>query len=371
VTRGLYVADVEDGLCMAIRTLWDVGIQVDCGSNGGNKKGVAIASRGLLRIYGSLGSPNVFVLSHFHLDHYSGLFDASLKRRLVPFRISTVHYPRLPDFKERMEFFEALEAVSFRVFGAETGVMAYELLEAISRINGQGFEYEPLSAGDSIKANGSVFEVLWPPSEISKEEKILTKVRKALEDFHRAIEKDAETKRLYKRVRESGLYEKYLKRGTVRKAEETSEERLEKREPERKLPDIVKRANDSLRDAANHMCLAFFEDNRLLFFGDLEKHEIKKIVKELKSRDKTFFYVLVPPHHGTHWDDSLEEIRCFYSMSSCGRKLCSKVNPGLKKIAKRPLATCVNGDVTVPVFQRYAAWGQTPFALWEHLLRAR
>jgi hypothetical protein len=44
----------------------------------------------------------------------------------------------------------------------------------------------------------------------------------------------------------------------------------------RKLPEVVKKANGSLKRAANHMSLAFFEDNRLLFLGDTESYEIKK-----------------------------------------------------------------------------------------------
>jgi len=94
----------------------------------------------------------------------------------------------------------------------------------------------------------------------------------------------------------------------------------------------------------------------------LQKYDLLNSTRTFpKAFNKTRFCVLIAPHHGTHWDNSLGKIKCLYSISSCGRKLCSKVDPSLKKIAKRPLATYVNGDVIVSVFQEYAFWERTPF----------
>jgi len=72
--RGIYVADVGDGLCMAVRTLFGEIIHIDCGSQQGSKT----AFEGIMRIYNhfykhSVFKHSVFILSHFHIDHYRGL----------------------------------------------------------------------------------------------------------------------------------------------------------------------------------------------------------------------------------------------------------------------------------------------------------
>ena len=60
-------------------------------------------------------------------------------------------------------------------------------------------------------------------------------------------------------------------------------------------PEVVKEANESLRQAANHLSLALFEDNRLLFLGDTENFQIKQIAEDLKSKGRENFYIFITP----------------------------------------------------------------------------
>ncbi|MDH5733057.1 MAG: hypothetical protein OEY88_04660 [Candidatus Bathyarchaeota archaeon] len=346
--RGIYVADVGDGLCMAIRTISGDVVQIDCGS-----QEIKVASNGLKRIFNHFYGFDVFVLSHFHIDHYGGLLNSSIKFQRYPsFRVREVYYPRIPKFRERRQFLCKLFAMNMRVFGSETGVMEYDFLRAITRINrGISFWHQPVSKGDLININGSIFEIVWPPAVID-DDRTLADIRRALDDFNDALEKDETTRELYERVREEGVFEEYLgqqdEKNGFREYEGEYTHTIVRRKEKRELPEAVKKANKSLRKAANHLGLALFEDNRLLFLGDTEKSEIKQIVDGLKSRTRKDFLIFIPPHHGTHWHSSLGQMRCIYSIASNGKKLCSKMNPHFKEISEKSLATFVNGDIIIP-----------------------
>jgi len=346
--RAICVTDVKDGLCMAIRTLFGDTILIDCGS----QQGPCEALNGLRNLFEYFYSPDVFLLSHFHLDHYNGLLLAS-KYPPHPYRwkIREVYYPGIPEFKEKAEFMAALFAMNLKVFGSETGIMEYDFLMAISRINIDSFRYKPVFKGEKISINGSTFEVLWPPPTIEGA-KTLSVIKHALKYFKIAMEQDEELRQLHERVEKEGILEKYGKNGEIRepKKRENTDEIIKRNYTENKLPDIVIKANNSLRKAANHLSLSLFEDNRLLFLGDTEGFEIKQIVDYLKSINRKKFYVFVTPHHGTHWDNSLEEIGTIYAITSNGEKLSSKMVSNFKQTSKMSFATWVNGDIVVPVF---------------------
>ncbi|MBT0160815.1 hypothetical protein G4O51_12620 [Candidatus Bathyarchaeota archaeon A05DMB-2] len=349
--RGIYVADVGDGLCMAIHTISGRTAQIDCG--GQDEKA---AFSGFERILNYFHSLDTFILSHYHGDHYNGLLYAYVNRyRYPPLRIREVYHPRIPEFREKMKLLLYLFTMNLVVFGSETGVMAYDLLQTITRINnGVRPKHTPCSKGELIKISGSVFEVLWPPATIS-DDKTLHDITQALKDFEKALEEDEETRRLYDHVKEEGIFEDYFSEEDGRNERERYGENYAYGKCERrKLPEVVEKANKSLRKAANHLGLAFFEDNRILFLGDTEGFEIKQIIDELRTKGRENFYILVAPHHGTHWHKSLEQIGCIYSLSSSGRKLCSKFKPQLKEISQRSLATFVNGDILIPEWWRFS-----------------
>jgi beta-lactamase superfamily II metal-dependent hydrolase len=353
--REIYVADVGDGLCMAVRTLFGEIIYIDCGSHQGSET----AFDGFIKVYDHFYEPDVFILSHFHIDHYNGLLLASKNNfrkryyqyRYYPLKIRKVYYPHIPEFRDKEKFVMYLLTMNLKVFGSETGIMEYDFLRAISRINDGPFSYKPVSKGDIIDINGSTFEVLWPPKTIESGE-TLSVIERALKDFKEAMEKDEELKRLYERVSKEGVSEKYREEGKIEGSmeKENTDEYRDKNYRGRELPEIVEKANNSLREAANHLSLSLFEDNRLLFLGDTEGFEIKEIVDYLKSINRRKFYVFITPHHGTHWHDSLKEIETIYAITSNGDKLCSKMIPDFKEISKTSFSTWVNGNISVPIF---------------------
>ena len=360
--RGVYVADVGDGLCMAIFVMSGEVVQIDCG---GKKEESAF--NGLRRILNHFFRSDVFILSHFHVDHYNGLLYASVNRHVYyPFRVREVYYPRIPEFREKEKFLRYLFTMNLLVFGSETGLMAYDFLQTISRLNNSmPFWKRQLSKGDLIDVNGSIFEVLWPPAVID-DVKALSDIRRALEDFEKALQEDKETKQLHDYVKDEGIFRVYLEEGGERSEfEQRNYKSTYEKLKRRKLPQVVQDANKSLMKAANHLCLALFEDNRLLFLGDTEKSEIKQIVGDLISRRREKFFIFITPHHGTHWHNSLRRIRCVYSITSNGSKLCPKMKSQFKEISKRSFATFVNSDITIPVYPMRRFWQISPWWFYQ------
>lgn len=281
-----------------------------------------------------------------------GLVYGSLQAgRARSFPIETVYYPGIPKFQRNAEFYNALFTINARLLGDETGSMEYDFVKCASRISSRSVRSVPLFAGATVQHGSSSFEVLWPP-QVLTEKKALADVRRAIEDFEAALDADPMLRRLHERVLGEESFQQLSTRN-VRKniaRERTDRETSDVvRSPHerRGLSASTKRANKSLRDAANHLSLALCHDRSLVFFGDLEKPEIWQVVDELLKRSRTRFVFLVAPHHGTHWHPKLENLRCEFSISSCGPKLSGKFAPGFKAISRRSLATFANGDLHI------------------------
>ena len=316
---------------------------MDCGS-----RSAKTAFEGWRRILDNSYFPDVFVISHFHVDHYNGLVYASNNCGQYPkLRIRRVFYPRIPDFKDREEFAACLFTMNCRLLGKKTGVMEIDFLNAVGRINMMDFKHESLYSGKTVHLNGSTLRILWPPCTIDNGKTLLV-IDRALDDFKRAIEKDEETRKLYHKVKDEGTFRVYLGEqgesfpsdGFVRKHASSSCKPM-------KLPRVVERANHSLRKAANHLSLAFLEDNRFLFLGDTEAWEIRKIVGALQSEGEKNFHILITPHHGTHWSESLRKLRCVYSVTSNSKKQILK--PGFCDISQGVIMTSIHGDRAIPM----------------------
>ena len=369
----IYVADVGSGLCISLRTISGKRVQIDCGDDRDDIKAF-IKFRVLNHVL-----PNVFILSHFHCDHYNGLLQAMNKPMVFFGWIRDVYYPTIPDFPEirdeaieigiediRSEFMCDIMAINARVFGSETGIMEYDFLKSIYELNhGKDFNYRSLAKGDVININGningSVFEVLWPPRVISPNvgghEKISKTVIDAIKAFRKALDEDEELRRIYEKIKKNKTFLELLtkeKEGVYNKEIATRSrcDRLTIDIDKRELPKSVQDANTKLRDAANYLSLVFYEDNRLLFMGDAKEQVIRNVVRDLvESKGRSHFYVLIAPHHGTYWDNSLRRLHSIYtviSVGNCKNKLHQKVRPEFKEISEMVLTTYLNGDIRIP-----------------------
>ena len=358
-----YVPAIGDGLAAGVRTRDNWSIQIDCGSR---HDADAALHKGLLRI-----DPHVFILSHFHVDHYNGLFRLQHLANVPRPRIQHLYFPRLPDFAEKDEFRLCLDAMNYRVLGGTTGSQEADLLRLLSRINTNPFRYQPLSQGDRFSVGGADFEVVWPPRRIDGTDTVKS-VRDAIKQFKAAVKEDGQLRCIYEGL-EAGAGKE-----TFPSVMRVSEPGVlhpacggEAQMPERMfpapavgLPPVVREANKSLRGAANHVSLAFYESDRFLFMGDLEKCEISHVVASLQVKGQDHFLVTIASHHGTHWDDSFRGIRSWYTICSVGQRLVGHVDPNYRSVSGTCCITHLHGDIEVPVVPGMGCLAQSRWNGW-------
>jgi beta-lactamase superfamily II metal-dependent hydrolase len=345
--------DIGDGMAVGICTVGGDHIQIDFGSQ---QTPVGWYPEVFARI-----EPAVFVLSHFHADHYNGLLAMEPHSSHWPWpKVREVLFPRIPEFTERLRFARCLFAISQRVLGGVSGSMELDFLNLFSRINKKPFTYRSLSAGETFSVSGSEFQVLWPPRAISDNSTIKV-IREAISDFDTAIEEDEELRSIYKRFEEDGLLNAYFGEGQRERTIEPRTEELERGEnfpspPELKPSTIA--ANESLRAAANRFSLSFREDNRLLFLGDLEERELKQVVADLEDEHARRFQLLITPHHGTHWHPALSKLSCYFALSSVGPRLFKNLRPQYREISEQWFITYLDGTIDLPAFLpwEYRTW---------------
>ena len=358
----VYVPDVGDGLAAGIRTLDGTRIEVDCGSQ---YHAEVAFQKGLYRI-----EPEAFFLSHFHTDHYNGLLH-------IPYpwpwpAIRQAFYPRIPVFKNRETFLRCMLAMDHWLMGDTTGSMAADFLSVLSSINRNSFTYRSLCKGDTVSIGGSQYDVLWPPAMVD-DDATLKVIATAITDFNAAAQEDGSLRRILETIGEHGEMRPYMaeegETGELPGRDDNAErsDDIPHAIPRVDLPKSIRKANASLRTAANHLSLAFHEDNKFLFMGDLEKHEIRQVVRILEDKERNQFFATITPHHGTHWHKDLRHIHTCCAISSVGGRLFRHLSPQYKSISDICLITHLNGDVEVPAF--LPTWfGPRPWRYWSTFL---
>ena len=113
----------------------------------------------------------------------------------------------------------------------------------------------------------------------------------------------------------------------VSRARRRAGEMRARNDEEKNLPEPTRKANVSLREAANHFSLALRRDNRFLFMGDLEGASLGTVVADLASRRATRYLAIVSPHHGTKWHD-MNQLRVLGSLHRWGRVSYPRLFPG-------------------------------------------
>jgi beta-lactamase superfamily II metal-dependent hydrolase len=165
----LRVPDIGDGLSAAIYTQPGVAIQIDCGSQQSAREAF---EKGISRT-----SPDFFILSHFHSDHYNRLFEGV--RTKEQFSIKQAIMPVIPQFTERNDFVHCLFAINARVLGGSSGSMDYDFLSIMNQLSRHRISYRRVKKGDEIVLGNAHFQILWPPQVLDDNE-ILSSVKKAL-----------------------------------------------------------------------------------------------------------------------------------------------------------------------------------------------
>ena len=305
-----------------------------------------------------------FVLSHFHLDHYNGLF---LKNIVPPFfDLVYVYYQGIPMIVDKngtnihTKFLSYLMAMNHYMLGDRSGLASADLINRLKRLSNKSFSYAPLFKGDIFEHQGKKYEVLWPPRVLETENKIVTKIQTAIKDFETAKEANKELRELAEKYNK--IAEKYAQKNedTDKQKHEYPNDTMQKEEVKEELEEIVsdneehkadlsevvKQANESLRKAANDLSLAFKTiENELLFMGDLETNQINILCDELNGQD---FKVFVTPHHGTHAGGKMKQISSKIALSSVGKLYSGYLkNKYLKDVSNHLYCTKKDGCLVV------------------------
>ena len=128
MTGSLFMMNVGDGL----ETFFKIppSPQIDGGEiallDFGSFQGIKIALRGYWRgIQKTRRPPDVFILSHFHADHYNGLFGRP------PLSLNRVYFPIIPNNNRRSNYQPELYI----------GIAVYQLLYRLQGIWGKRCSY--------------------------------------------------------------------------------------------------------------------------------------------------------------------------------------------------------------------------------------
>lgn len=365
----LCMRDVGDGLNLFI----DHGMMVDFG--GEQEKIRDLFYHRCYRYCYLFHNINTFVLSHFHKDHYDGLFLVDNHPHYYNLHsLEYVYYQGMPIIQDKnvkniqLKFLSYLMAMNHYMLGDKSGVASVDLISRLQQLSHKTLKFAPLFKGDVFKYNNREYEVLWPPRKINSDGKIISKIKTAINDFEKAkkdnpdLEKYArkynDIAKNYAPDNESVEHEKYKYpnesmyqkefEGNVASKDELRDGNTKKLDKKVLSEPVVKKANKSLRDAANHLSLAFkSSNNELLFFGDLETNQINILCNELNMQE---FEVFVTPHHGTHSGLKMKKIDSKIALSSVGKLYSGYLkNKYLKDVSNHLYTTKKSGCLHIGI----------------------
>jgi len=278
-----------------------------------------------------------FLLTHFHADHYNGILNCTHPH--CRWNLDNFYHPAMPSFTEATNFFMCLLTMNIRI--SNNHPVQNTILDFVRRINRKRVNFRAVSKGDIVVCGNRKYEILWPPKELSEEE-ALTDIRRAINDFNEAKESDKRLGEIYHLV-----YNNYKDREINSENTIALNDQLPLSNFDGELSEIVKKANNSLRKAANRLSIAFRQDDNILFLGDLESHEINRVASDLVNNNNVFYDILIAAHHGTHWGRNLTSITADICLASIGQTLRKNIKHEYKSISNKLVRTDEWGDIRI------------------------
>lgn len=357
----LFVAAVGDGLCTGMRYRHSHDFaQCDWG---GSNQIIAFDSYDRLANYVMCcnPSPQEFLLSHYHSDHYKGLVKASRlsqsKIQSLNWEPEIIYLPGMPIIDQREEFYLTLFTMNVFILGDLTGCIELDLFKLIRKLRTKSptFKYRFLYQGDTFDLAGEKHIVLWPPRHIANDT-LTESITKTLDDFNRLKEENDQLKKIYDRIKNSNIVDDLIKQASqeYEKINEMSDF-IEKNdgvyieenyELTQNQENNISELNKKLINIANHLSLAFYKESDLLFLGDVSPQVIPKIVQLLQTRGSLIFKFIIAPHHGTYWDNSLLKLKATKVLVSTGPKLSSGLQQQWNQVGT-VISTHNAGDIRI------------------------
>ncbi|HPQ09402.1 MAG TPA: hypothetical protein PK995_09270 [Bacteroidia bacterium] len=291
---------------------------------------------------------DTFLLSHFHLDHYNGFFKKICKSNYPhPYffhqhRIIDFYYPKMPSFEGSQEFLYSLFSINILSLLMEEPIELM-IFKKVLRNNLYKIKFKPVSKGDYIFLGGSKFEILWPPESFKDNDNIKKVISVAIENFNEAKKESELLRKIYDLIYEESknidnLNIELIESIISKIDNDNIRERIENSEK-------IKNVNESLRRAANRLSISFRQEDNILFLGDLESDEIKIVIDDLIEKKNIFYDVIIAAHHGTHWNESLRNIKSNICLVSVGDTLRKNLRYEYKSISKKLIRTDEWGNI--------------------------
>ena len=355
--ENFFMNDVGSALNCAVRRNQSYQFMIDMGAM--NRKGMNLR-------HSKPYITDAFLLSHYHYDHYNGIGKQKLQ-----FDLKDVYLPKMPKIliscgSSNLSTRFLTSLMSFAIYKIGMYLVDYILCLLRSR-GGLNFKVHYVSKEDNIVYGKRRYEVLWPPCQLEEKETI-NSVTKAVESYETLKEKYPILKHTeaigYEMQNMFDLFSKYehqqqlVNDGILEEAfyrimgsfRMLEGERYDS--PEEKLAfesdELFKEANDSLRKAANHLSIAFRQEDNILFLGDLEERELGIVCAELIEKEQTRYNILIAPHHGTHWHETMKHLKCDYALASVGNDLAKTIKISeLSSISRCLLRTDCYGEINI------------------------
>ena len=354
--ENFFMNDVGSGLNCAIRRDSSFQFMIDMGA-----KDRKLVNLGNSKPYVT----DTFMLSHYHHDHYNGI-----GKHKVKFALKNVYLPKIPTLcdpatNEDISSKFVTSLLSFAFYLERKTIIEY-ILKLLYSSSTKKFKVKFVSKGDTFVYGERGYEVIWPPKQIEENDAIKD-VRAAID----AYEKLAQENPLLRQTEIISIEIRNLliRLGEIDQFQVEREELFEhaiydiehrwrriipefyefsKEENPLDNKQLIKETNDKLRKAANHLSIAFRQEDNILFLGDLESKELEIICKELDANNQTHYDILVAPHHGTHWDEKMKQLKCDYALASIGHSIVHNIKQEeLSSISKCFLRTDCYGAINI------------------------
>lgn len=282
---------------------------------------------------------DALVISHYHKDHYDELINYAL-RKTNPQPLQRISKLYLPIIVSNEPFVHSL----FVKLIAQQIILQYHKRPIVLKnipidtyimllVGGltqeQTLTIRALSQGQTFTMAQQSYDVLWPSKDVIQTYK--TQIEDTLYDFD-AVYAEDETMRIAISIIEQHCrllwtegvcrieIDRQAIQTTLANCREASVEQLT-RTVNQTFTTKQSIINKKMGQIANHLCLAFRNED-WLFFGDLEKKDINEVMNLLLCKNGWCKYkLIVAAHHGTHSDDEQSRLQTDYCIASQGLKL--------------------------------------------------
>lgn len=307
--------------------------------------------------------PKTIILSHFHSDHYNGLFALNNSCCIPSGGVENFYYPKMPQILGTnavspllIELLKAVVtlniALSFTV--SKQLQELYTLLEVlIKRSPNSRISFIPVNTSSpDICVNSHKIEILWPEATIDQSLNTQT-ISDFLSDFYRLLEQS-------EAIRVINIFVQNLSEQTRNFQNEFSLTNDLLEAWRRNIIEISVIDGVSLntalllhnkaKDILNQWSIAFRTDDDILFLGDLNASQINSVCENINPPYK--LDIIVAAHHGTHKGQRLFGLHTNVTLASIGRRLrktltYQEANPVYIKISNNYRETYTEGDIMV------------------------